>query len=173
MSRIASALRELAAALEEAEDENWEVVDAPRAPRVEEPRCGRGPLARARALQQPSGARPSSSSATTPSALTAVQTDDKTVASRPAQEASRGGQAEAKASSWGTKPRHYLVLFAPHDRSLEGYWYGAWKDLQAKLPGGQLCGSLVQVKKVSSEVAAASEWAVVHPDRPMSRRTLP
>jgi len=172
MTRLSQALRELAEALEEVEGSEWELV----APAPEEPgseQAPRGPRARARAVRESPCARPS---LTTSSSSCAVSSPGpSSTAARSAQQpvkAESSPQSSTVAPTWGRKARHYLIVFAPHDRSIEGHWFGQWIQLEKLLPGGKFCGSRVQLKRVTSSEAADVEWKKVWPDRPMPSRTL-
>ena len=57
--------------------------------------------------------------------------------------------------------RHYVVLANPRDPSFEGWTSGpaktTWPRLEARLPGGQLSGSAVRLRRVSSKAEAEEE----------------
>ena len=58
--------------------------------------------------------------------------------------------------------RHYVVLANPRDPSFEGWTSGPAKTtrprLEARLPGGQLSGSAVRLRRVSSKAEAEELW---------------
>ena len=181
MDRLSSALRELAAALEEVaeEEKEWEVVAPGQPSQATESAYRAGPRARATALRGPPSARPTSSSSTSAAASSTLGAAERTDTLRsstqpePQQEPGRPEpQSERKATTWGAVPRHYLVTFSPKDRALEGHWFGPWAKLEPQLPGGKFCGSAVQLQKVKSKAMAEREWAAVHGRRPMPSRDL-
>ena len=173
MTRLSQALRDLAAALEEVESSEWELV----APASEQGPAvvqgSRGPCARARAVRESPRARPSlvagsSSCSTSSPGLSRAEPSSTSVP----ELATASQQSTAVASTWGRKSRHYVILFAPHDRTIEGHWFGQWILLEKLLPDGKFCGSRVQLKKVTSHEAAEAEWKKVWSDKPMPSRTL-
>ena len=57
-------------------------------------------------------------------------------------------------------PRGYYVITrapAAH-QGLLGLHYSTWPEVAARLPGGRLCGSGCELKRVASEDAAVERW---------------
>ena len=173
MTRLSRALRELAEVLEEAESSEWELV----APRLEpEPalvQAPRGPCARARAVRESPRARPALATNSSARPTSSLSSSCAAPSSTPEPEgATTSSKPSTVTSTWGRKARHYVIVFAPHDRSIEGHWFGQWIHLEKLLPEGKFCGSHVQLKKVTSREAAEAEWKKVWSDKPMPSRTL-
>ena len=181
MDRLSGALRELAAALEEVSEEaEWEVVEPKSSATPEPDGARRGPRARASALRAPPGSAPTSSSAPPSSSCAGKSTPTHSSSrldassSREPPDTSRAASSgeRVRPSTWGATPRHYLVLFSPKDRTLEGHWFGPWAKLEPLVPGAKFCGSAVQLRKMTSKAMAEREWAAVHGSRPMPSREL-
>ena len=178
MDRLSGALRELAAALEEVSEEaEWEVVEPKSSATPEPDGARRGPRARASALRAPPGFAPTSSSAPPSSSCTGKSAPTRSFSrlgassSREPADTSRAASSgeRVRPSTWGVTPRHYLVLFSPKDRTLEGHWFGPWAKLEPLLPGAKFCGSAVQLRKMTSKAMAEREWAAVHGSRPHAK----
>ena len=150
--RLQRALRELAAALDEAaEEDRWEVV---------------------RVLEEATPALREGKKRESETAVHGSPTRQQPVAS---------GGAEASACSSGTSSsvcgstvsyhedwRHYMGVECPGVPSLLGYVAGpassTWRRLEARLPGGKLSASRARLRRVCSREEAAKVWAEAHPD---------
>ncbi|CAE7267807.1 unnamed protein product, partial [Symbiodinium sp. CCMP2456] len=150
-SRLASALRELAAALEE---EDWEVVEPTPGVATTAAAPKSGPQARAAATRRLSETLPSSSSAR-PSTSAASSKGVGKAAGAPAD-------TTASSNVYHQDIRTYLILANPLQPTFVGWVQGpaseVWPKLEARLPGGRLFGSRVRLRKVADEVEAQTLW---------------
>ena len=152
-SRLAGALRELAAALEE---EDWELVGSNSG---EDPVVVRGPAA------------DSGKSGKDPVAKRGPKAVERAGAVR-------GDAVDTTASSnvYHQDIRTYLVLSNPLEPSFVGWVQGpasvVWPRLEARLPGGQLFGSRVRLRKVADVDAAQNLWNQHRPGVPLPKLPL-
>ena len=148
--RLQAALRELAAALEEVEEEErWEVVSA---------------VGRAAA-----GVR------TQPVSEAEAKSESEPIAKRPAapsvEAPVESGRASGSHVAYHEDWRHYVILANPKKPDLIGYISGpgatTWKRIEKALPTGKLCTSAARLRRVESENQARQVWAEAHGSREM------
>ena len=163
-SRISSALRELAAALEDAE---WDVVGSPT---TSPPASPKGKVA-ARAREPTSSSSSAAASGardTGPkarAAATRASAQSRPTLASPTKEAQEevSGSAVAYRQDW----RIYVVLANPKQPERVGVAQGpgseTWRRLEKTLPGGRLSGSAVRLRRVESLQHAQRLWNEAHP----------
>ena len=172
-SRLAGALRELAAALEE---EDWELVGSNSG---EDPVVVRGPAAdsgKDQVAKRGPKAKPAAARQTTTSS--AASSSRSSVSRVERASAVRGDAVDTTASSnvYHQDIRTYLVLSNPLEPSFVGWVQGpasvVWPRLEARLPGGQLFGSRVRLRKVADVDAAQNLWNQHRPGVPLPKLPL-
>ncbi|CAE7196758.1 unnamed protein product [Symbiodinium sp. CCMP2592] len=157
--------RELAAALEE---EDWELVDSSPGGATVAPAAKTGPKARAAATRRVSETLPSTSLASSSTSAVPSKGTGKGV----------GEPVDTTASSnvYHRDVRTYLILSNPREPSFVGVIQGraseVWPKLEARLPGGQLFGSAVRLRKVADEVEAQTLWNQHRPGVPLPKLQL-
>ncbi|CAE7853527.1 unnamed protein product, partial [Symbiodinium sp. KB8] len=153
MSKLQAALRELAAALEEVEEEErWEVVSAVG-------RAAAGvrtqPVSEAASAEAKSASKPYAKQPSAPSSEAPVES----------------GRASGSHVAYHEDWRHYVILANPKKPDLIGYISGpgatTWKRIEKALPTGKLCTSAARLRRVESENQARQVWAEAHGNREM------
>ncbi|CAE7566198.1 unnamed protein product, partial [Symbiodinium microadriaticum] len=148
-----AALRELAAALEEVEEEErWEVVSAVG-------RAAAGvrtqPVSEAASAEAKSASKPDAKQPSAPSSEAPVES----------------GRASGSHVAYHEDWRHYVILANPKKPDLIGYISGpgatTWKRIEKALPTGKLCTSAARLRRVESENQARQVWAEAHGNREM------
>ena len=151
--RLQAALRELAAALEEVEEEErWEVVSAVG-------RAAAGvrtqPVSEAASAEAKSASKPDAKQPSAPSSEAPVES----------------GRASGSHVAYHEDWRHYVILANPKKPDLIGYISGpgatTWKRIEKALPTGKLCTSAARLRRVESENQARQVWAEAHGNREM------
>lgn len=136
-------MEELAKAVRQSSDDEWEVVEAEVAEVVK----GSGtPPVEEKSSQVPEG-------------------------SVGAEDPKTGREAIASDVCYHKDWRIYIVLANPNDPESLGCWEGpnpqTWKAIEKTLRGGRLAGSGARLRRVEDLKAAAKLWKDVFPCRPM------
>ena len=177
--RLQRALRELAAALDEAaEEDRWEVVRV-----LEEV----APALRGETRQNEDTQLAQSVSAPVGGAGAEGVSQDllasppRTQDQPPVLKPEIGGFSLASSSTsslacgstvaYHQDLRHYVVVECPGKPALLGYVCGpaasTWRRLEAQLPSGKLSTSRARLRRVVNKEEAAQVWAVAHPGTEM------
>ena len=177
--RLQRALRELAAALDEAaEEDRWEVVrvleevapalrgDTRQNEDTQLAQSVSAPVRRAgtEEVSQDSRASPQRTQVQPP--VLKPECGELTLAS-----SSTSSLACGSAVAYHQDLRHYVVVECPGKPALLGYVCGpaasTWRRLEAQLPSGKLSTSRARLRRVVNKEEAARVWAVAHPGTEM------
>jgi len=156
--RLQDALRELAAALEEVEEEERRGVVSAAGRAAAGVRTQ--PVVGAAAAEKEFEPVPKAK------ASTASLPEGSVVNSRAT------GSHVAYHEDW----RHYVILANPRKPDFVGYISGpgatTWRRIEKALPTGKLCTSAARLRRVDSESQARQVWAEAHGSRAMPALTL-
>ena len=146
--RVAKALEELAKAVRECADDEWEVVEAEKGEIGEK---GSGSAEVVCVPKEPEEPPCAAGSKT-------------------------GREAVASDICYHKDWRIYVVLANPNDQNSVGCWEGpnpqTWKAIEKTLRGGSLAGSGARLRRVEDFKQAVKLWKEVFPTRPMPVKNM-